>query len=298
MKRLCILLIVQLFAISVFTQSLPPTINYQAVIRDANGTIITNTQIGLQLTILKTYSPSSIVWVELFTPTTDDFGLITLQIGSSNPTAFSGISWRTQYDLKVELDPTGGTNYYVMGQTSLLSVPYALIAKTAETTNDHYIGELFGGGIIFYVYKENGVQHGLIASLQDQSQGSQYSDVLTAIGLAAQSDWDGESNTNAIVNQSTNSAAFICSMYFVTEVLHYYGDWYLPSRDEMQLLCTQAFIIDKALQSNSLVKTRPYWTSTEIDATRAWAMYFWGGDRNLVDKNTSIELYVRAIRKF
>ena len=51
----------------------------------------------------------------------------------------------------------------------MLSVPYALHASVADSiaggTPKHYVGELFGGGIVFFVWA-NG-NHGLIASLDD-----------------------------------------------------------------------------------------------------------------------------------
>ena len=41
--------------------------------------------------------------------------------------------------------------------------------NVSELTGTHYIGESFGGGIVFYVY-DNG-KHGLIAATSDQSRG-------------------------------------------------------------------------------------------------------------------------------
>ena len=42
-------------------------------------------------------------------------------------------------------------------------------AIPSSSSNSHYIGEIYGGGTVFFVY-DNG-QHGLIAATSDQSSG-------------------------------------------------------------------------------------------------------------------------------
>ena len=71
--------------------------------------------------------------------TTNNFGLANLNIGEGSTVSgdFSTIDWSTdKYYIKVEMDATGGTSYQLMGTSQLLSVPYALNAKSAETTID------------------------------------------------------------------------------------------------------------------------------------------------------------------
>ncbi|MBL0357719.1 MAG: hypothetical protein IPP72_12920 [Chitinophagaceae bacterium] len=60
----------------------------------------------------------------------------------------------------------------------------------------------FGGGIVVSVWKENGVEKGLVATLTDVSAGAAWSNVTaTLIGATAQSFTDGQANTNAIIAQ-------------------------------------------------------------------------------------------------
>jgi hypothetical protein len=67
------------------------------------------------------------VFIEAHSVTTNEFGLVNLEIGSKNPTGFSDIDWSAGiYFIKISVDNT------VMGTSQLLSVPYALYAKTAE----------------------------------------------------------------------------------------------------------------------------------------------------------------------
>ena len=72
------------------------------------------------------------VCVEEFAPTTNDFGLVTLVIGSVNTVDFTAIDWSAgPYFIKVEVEVAGGTSYVETGTSQLLSVPYALHSQTA-----------------------------------------------------------------------------------------------------------------------------------------------------------------------
>src|SRR5690606_20695816 len=67
-------------------------------------------------------------------PQTNINGLVTVEIGTGIPLTgtFAGIDWSNgSYFIKTETDPTGGTNYTIVGISQLLSTPYALYAKTS-----------------------------------------------------------------------------------------------------------------------------------------------------------------------
>jgi hypothetical protein len=64
--------------------------------------------------------------------------LLTIEIGAGVQLTgtFSDIDWAEgPYFLKTETDPSGGTTYTITGTSQLLSVPYALHAKTAEAVS-------------------------------------------------------------------------------------------------------------------------------------------------------------------
>jgi hypothetical protein len=63
-----------------FAQS-PEAFNYQAVIRDAGGSIIKNQSVSLKMSILKGSTTGYTVYAEIHQPTTNDFGLVNLKIG-------------------------------------------------------------------------------------------------------------------------------------------------------------------------------------------------------------------------
>jgi len=153
------------------------------------------------------------------------------------------------------------------------------------STNGHYIGENFKGGIIFYL--DGTKQHGLIAAASDQSTGAIWGcDMLvgtaTAIGT-------GQNNTNSIINTcpEAGSAARICHNLS----LKGYNDWFLPSKDEMYQMYQQKSVIGGFDLVNGY-----YWTSSESDTYSAWVQYILDGTVSPATKLLPFE--VRAIRAF
>lgn len=133
MKKITITLFSLLFSLCLMAQA-PQKISYQAVVRDADGQLITNSTVGMRISIVKDDPDGPAEYVETHTPTTNGNGLATLEIGEG--TAVSGtfffIEWRSgSHYVKTETDPNGGTNYTISGTSQLLSVPYALYSNIA-----------------------------------------------------------------------------------------------------------------------------------------------------------------------
>ena len=113
----------------------PQKMSYQSVIRNSSNALVANTAVGIKISVLQGSASGTAVYTETQTPTTNANGLLSLQIGNGTATTgtFAGIDWANgPYFIKTETDPTGGTNYSITGTQEILSVPYALYAKTAE----------------------------------------------------------------------------------------------------------------------------------------------------------------------
>ena len=133
-STLCFLL----FTLIVNAQIPPNAFNYSAVARNAAGQPIATTTIGIQITILKTSTTGASQYSENHFVNTDAFGLFNLVIGAGavQSGSMATIDWSNDnYYLKVGMDASGGTNFLTMGTTQLLSVPYALYAKSAGTVS-------------------------------------------------------------------------------------------------------------------------------------------------------------------
>jgi hypothetical protein len=133
MKQIFTFLFVATITLNLLAQS-PEKMSYQAIIRDAQNTLVSNTTIGMQISILQGSEDGTAVYIETHIPMTNSNGLVTLEIGTGETNDdFSAIDWTLDtYFVKTETDPAGGVDYSITGISQLLSVPYALHAKTAE----------------------------------------------------------------------------------------------------------------------------------------------------------------------
>jgi Protein of unknown function (DUF1566) len=159
----------------------------------------------------------------------------------------------------------------------------------------HFIGEKFGGGIVFHVTKDG--LHGLIAATSDQSTGQstgirwgQYTvadtdSTGTAIGT-------GLSNTNYIIKEQDSTEAPAPKTSYAAGLARSYRgggytDWYLPSKDELFKLYEKRFGSFE----------RYYWSSSLENHEFAWIQNFEDGSQQ--DAKVDQEyIHVRAIRAF
>lgn len=126
-----------LFLVGFVMCQAPEKMSYQSVIRGTNNALITNQNVRVKISILQGTITGSAVYVEDHTTSTNSNGLVSLSIGGGTLISgnFSTINWENgPYFVKMEADPTGGTNYTVSGTSQLLSVPYALYAKTSGSS--------------------------------------------------------------------------------------------------------------------------------------------------------------------
>jgi hypothetical protein len=178
----------------------------------------------------------------------------------------------------------------------------AIIDNTTKFAfTSHAIGDSYGGGIVFFVY--DGGQHGLIVATEDQSTGIRwYGGSYTNTGAKADGIGAGLKNTAIIIaNQRPVEvevevdvepfAATVCNEYSVTVDGVTYGDWYLPSKYELNLLYLQRIAVGTSLIHH-------YWSSTEYDINRAWHHRFSDNNQNVGNNKAYTVLYVRAIRAF
>jgi hypothetical protein len=155
----------------------------------------------------------------------------------------------------------------------------------------HYVGESYGGGIIYYV--DTFGQHGLIAATTDQSDSipwghlSNSSPIPTRDGIGA-----GMYNTERIIaNNDGGGAAGLCANFQGGG----YGDWYLPSKYELNLMWLN---IGQGASIGNIggFANHNYWSSTQANYI-AWVQDFTTGSQfNNITFDTTLS--VRASRAF
>jgi len=136
MKKIIAICAAILMVTSVFAQ-VPEKMSYQAVIRDNLNALVMNSAVGMRISILQGSANGTAVYVETQNPTSNANGLVSVEIGGGTVVSgnFSSINWANgPYFIKTETDPTGGNSYAITGTSQLLSVPYALYAKTAGSS--------------------------------------------------------------------------------------------------------------------------------------------------------------------
>jgi hypothetical protein len=153
------------------------------------------------------------------------------------------------------------------------------------TTPELKIGEdLFNGKV---VHIDSTGRHGLIVSKNDFPMAVWYNGQY--IKTEATSTTNGYDNTGTIVYAQKIEKQYAASHCFSFEANMYSHLWFLPAKDELDLLNKQASKIPGL--SNS-----PYWSSTEYDEKQAWSQDLANGKQYVTDKATP--LAVRAFRKF
>ena len=138
MKRNYTLLLFLLATVSILAQT-PEKMSYQVVLRDASNVLLINQEVGMQISILQTTITGTAVYVETQTKTTNTNGLLSLEIGTGTSSDdFSAIDWSAgPYFIKTATDPSGGSSYSITGTSQLMSVPFAMYAKTSGSAQSN-----------------------------------------------------------------------------------------------------------------------------------------------------------------
>ncbi|ALO14314.1 putative outer membrane protein [Salinivirga cyanobacteriivorans] len=126
-------LFILVFAVCFSAIAQPTTFNYQAVVRNTDGSLLINQEIQLRIKLVDDAQIN--YYVEIHNIQTNTFGQVSVEIGGGTPIEgnFSSIPWSThQLFLKTSISMDQGATYTELGQTPLLSVPYALFAASGN----------------------------------------------------------------------------------------------------------------------------------------------------------------------
>ena len=181
-----------------------------------------------------------------------------------------------------------GTAWVVVATTPNEAATLQMIAGVPTWTGGTpppAVGQFRDGGIVFWLDGNGG---GLISALSDQSAGIQWSIgnniiIGTATGIGT-----GSANTNAIISNQgigTSYAAGLANAYTGGG----YTDWFLPSKDELNLMFLQKSLIGG-------FSTNWYWSSTEADGGSSMRQSFNTGQQHWNGKAANYP--IRAVRAF
>ena len=147
------------------------------------------------------------------------------------------------------------------------------------------LGQKYQGGIIFFLDFTG--KHGFIAAPSDQSTHVKWG--CNGKHIAGTSPFNGAGNANTQKLLEDCSAKGTPARLCNDLVIEGYSDWFLPSRNELNLLYQQKNFVGGF--ANNF-----YWSSTEYDKYSTWCQHFFNGCQ---DNNGKFDYYcVRAIRAF
>jgi len=134
MRRIVFVIILPFFLPLILFAQAPEKINYQAVIRGPDGTVLQDAMISMRFSIHQGNMEGQIVYSEIHQMRTNEFGLVNLAVGTGDSeSSFNSIDWAGNNNLwlKIETDHSGGSDFRLMGGMELVSVPYAFYASQA-----------------------------------------------------------------------------------------------------------------------------------------------------------------------
>ena len=182
-----------------------------------------------------------------------------------------------------------------------------MLGKLVHTLN---VGDNYGGGKVAYIFTQSDPGyiskevHGIIAAESDQSTGIQWFKISTTITTNGLGIGTGSTNTSGIIVSGIAASSSLTS-YAAGVASDYKGgnftDWYLPSRDELNILYINRVAIGNFVNNSSSI----YWSSSQKGASTAYKQSFYEPDNtspNATTYNTSSPkttlFRVRAIRSF
>ena len=218
-------------------------------------------------------------------------------------TASDTSNWNNHtVDTDTQLDSTGVAALGYVAGAHTDSTDMANMGFIAGGT--YAIGDFAQGGIVFWV-DETG-EHGLVCAKSDQSAGVRWhAGTLGDTQAKGNGPFAGEANTTIIItaqvaigDDGNTYAARICNELQITEGGKTYGDWYLPSKEEVNQIYLNRTTINATATGNGGANftTNNYWSSTEAFSDNAWLQRF---NTGVIVHYTKTSTYlVRAIRAF
>lgn len=164
------------------------------------------------------------------------------------------------------------------------------LINITRTTRPPVIGDRFGGGTVACLTSDGG-EANLIAATTDNSAGIRWG--VEDIRTGALSHKNGASNTATIVNVLTNQESIDINTYAAGICATYenegFTDWFLPAKDQLNCLYTNK-------QAIGHFDNYSYWSSSETDASYAWAQFFGAGTQDNTMK--FLPYSIRCVRAF
>lgn len=180
MKRFVLFFSVMMMVMPSFAQNSGLGFNYQAVVRNANGVLLSNSDVSLRISLFPGQLASAPTWVETHKVHTDVSGSFGITVGKGTRDAmsvaanYSDINFATVYYwMKIEI--LEGSNYREVSYSQLPSSPYSEVAHNAT---------LFPAGMIMpFAGPVENIPAGWLLCDGSAVSRSEYANLYDAIGV-------------------------------------------------------------------------------------------------------------------
>jgi len=186
-----------------------------------------------------------------------------------------------------------GTTYYVRAYATNSEGTGYGSAMSFTTLSTLAIGMSYQGGKVAYIFVAGdpgyiaGEQHGLITAPSNQSNGAAWGCLGTITNATGTAIGTGLQNTVYIWLWCPGAGIAATLCYEL--ILGGYTDWYLPSRDELNMLFINKLVIGGFVNYE-------YWSSSEFNANQASEKDFSNGISPIASKINAFA--IRAVRTF
>lgn len=136
----------------------------------------------------------------------------------------------------------------------------------------------YGGDVHGYLKQESGSYNGT----------PDFPQAVTAWTNGALSDWKGKANSNVLKGVTTGGGSYtsyatighVLNTFLASADAKGYDDWYIPSCGELSLIYMNLTSVNNALSAiggQQFNTSTIYWSSSEVDAKKAWYVNFING---------------------
>lgn len=144
-------------------------------------------------------------------------------------------------------------------------------------------------GIANYNKAYGGDVHGYLRQESGSSNGTpDFPQAVTAWTSGALSDWKGKANSNVLKGVTTGGGSYtsyatighVLNTFLASADAKGYDDWYIPSCGELSLIYMNLTSVNNALSAiggQQFNTSTIYWSSSEVDAKKAWYVNFING---------------------
>lgn len=163
MRKIVLLMIIITVAVASFAQLVPQTVNFSAIVRDADSVLLVNTPVTVKISFIAGGQYGTVVYCAEHNAVTDANGFVYIQLNRGEYTCgcngalnipFAGIPWH-QGNMWMRVEYRTDGDYVNLGTKEIASSYYALVSRKAEKLSNinFFVGNVQDGDVL--VYRDN-----------------------------------------------------------------------------------------------------------------------------------------------